>query len=92
MAYAPAGFLPLSHLCTYSLIVSPSHLFIMDPSDSPFTNLDLWCNWTGEPNDPVEVVVSVEVRDTEATPALISTLTSTVTSRSGAPLTMISLS
>jgi hypothetical protein len=90
MAYAPAGFLPLSHLRTYSLIVSPSHLFIMDPPESPFTNLDLWCDWTGEPNDPVEVVVSVEVRDTEATPALISTLTSTVTSRSGAPLTVIS--
>ncbi|KAJ5195406.1 uncharacterized protein N7498_008844 [Penicillium cinerascens] len=33
----------------------------MDASNSPFSNLDLWCDWSGEPNDPVEVVVSVEV-------------------------------
>ncbi|KAJ5669982.1 uncharacterized protein N7477_005345 [Penicillium maclennaniae] len=33
----------------------------MDPSEKPCSNLDIWCDWTGEPNDPVEVVVSVEV-------------------------------
>ncbi|KAJ5298926.1 uncharacterized protein N7443_007046 [Penicillium atrosanguineum] len=33
----------------------------MDQSENPFSNLDLWCDWTGEPTDPVEVVVSVEV-------------------------------
>ncbi|KAJ6113963.1 hypothetical protein N7523_007280 [Penicillium sp. IBT 18751x] len=33
----------------------------MDPSEKPCSNLDIWCDWTGEPSDPVEVVVSVEV-------------------------------
>lgn len=53
----------LFHLFTSLPTHTPSHLYIMDPSESPCSNLDIWCDWTGEPTDPVEVVVSVEVRD-----------------------------
>ena len=68
--------LPCSFLfLTSALLSSSSHLFNMDPSNSPFSNLDLWCDWSGEPHDPVEVVVSVEVRTPEAAPALISNTT-----------------
>jgi len=58
--------LPGSFLFLTSAPFSPSsHLFNMESSDSPFSNLDLWCDWTGERNDPVEVVVSVDVRHAE---------------------------
>lgn len=35
----------------------------MDSSESPFSNLDVWCDWNGDPKAPVEVTVSVEVGD-----------------------------
>lgn len=46
----------------------PFHLFTdlhvaeMDSSESPFSNLDIWCDWSGDPNDTVHVCMSVEVR------------------------------
>jgi hypothetical protein len=30
-------------------------------SASPFSNLDIWCNWTGNPNDAVDVSIALEV-------------------------------
>lgn len=36
----------------------------MDSSESPFSNLDVWCDWNGDLKDPVEVTLSVEVSDT----------------------------
>lgn len=33
----------------------------MDSSDSPFSNLDLRCTWTGDPRREVEVLVEVDV-------------------------------
>lgn len=33
----------------------------MDSSESPFSNLDVWCDWSGDTTAPVEVTVSVEV-------------------------------
>ncbi|KAJ5585557.1 uncharacterized protein N7459_005357 [Penicillium hispanicum] len=33
----------------------------MDSSESPFSDLDVFCDWSGDPNDPVEVKVGVEV-------------------------------
>lgn len=38
----------------------------MDPSESPFSNLDVWCDWNGDFNAPVEVTVSVEVSKDES--------------------------
>lgn len=36
----------------------------MAPLDSPFSNLDVWCDWCGDVDAPVEVTVSVEVSKT----------------------------
>ncbi|EPS31736.1 hypothetical protein PDE_06693 [Penicillium oxalicum 114-2] len=33
----------------------------MDAFESPFCNLDLWCDWSGDPLDPVGVCMTVEV-------------------------------
>ncbi|KAJ5160856.1 uncharacterized protein N7482_007860 [Penicillium canariense] len=33
----------------------------MDSSENPFSNLDLWCDWSGDPSDTVEVRMSIEV-------------------------------
>ncbi|KAJ5662776.1 hypothetical protein N7462_011702 [Penicillium macrosclerotiorum] len=40
----------------------------MNSSESPFSNLDLWCDWSGDPNDPVEVYMSVESRIKRSSP------------------------
>ncbi|KAJ5545050.1 hypothetical protein N7535_006562 [Penicillium sp. DV-2018c] len=34
---------------------------ITNPDDSPFRNLDLWCDWNGDVTDPVSIKVSLEV-------------------------------
>lgn len=33
----------------------------MSHFENPLTNLDLWCEWTGDPNDAVEVGFAVNV-------------------------------
>ncbi|CAI7631943.1 unnamed protein product [Penicillium glandicola] len=32
----------------------------MDPNDSPLSNLDLWCDWSGIPEDPVSITIAME--------------------------------
>lgn len=60
--------LPLRLLLFSSLhpTALPTHLCnnIMAPPESPFSNLDVWCDWDGDFNAPVEVTVSVEVSTT----------------------------
>lgn len=34
----------------------------MSSHDSPFSNLDLFCDWTGDFADPVSVRLTVEVK------------------------------
>lgn len=34
---------------------------IIDHDDSPFSNLDLWCDWNGNPEDSVSIKISMEV-------------------------------
>ncbi|KAJ5972342.1 uncharacterized protein N7479_002260 [Penicillium vulpinum] len=33
----------------------------MDPNDSPLCNLDLWCDWSGVPEDPVSITIAMEL-------------------------------
>lgn len=33
----------------------------MDPNDSPLSNLDLWCDWSGVPEEPVSITIAMEV-------------------------------
>ncbi|KAJ5504371.1 hypothetical protein N7463_007245 [Penicillium fimorum] len=35
----------------------------MDPNDSPLSNLDLWCDWSGSPKDPVSITIAMEAHD-----------------------------
>ncbi|OQE43168.1 hypothetical protein PENCOP_c003G02945 [Penicillium coprophilum] len=35
----------------------------MNPNDSPLSNLDLWCDWNGSPEDPVSITIAMEARD-----------------------------
>ncbi|EKV04728.1 hypothetical protein PDIG_87200 [Penicillium digitatum PHI26] len=34
----------------------------MDPHDSPLSNLDLWCDWTGDPEEPVSITIAMELQ------------------------------
>ncbi|KAJ5449133.1 hypothetical protein N7445_003954 [Penicillium cf. griseofulvum] len=34
----------------------------MEPNDSPLSNLDLWCDWSGAPEDPVSITITMELR------------------------------
>ncbi|KAJ5375057.1 hypothetical protein N7517_007063 [Penicillium concentricum] len=34
---------------------------IMDPNHGPLRNLDLWCDWTGIPEDPVSITIAMEL-------------------------------
>lgn len=55
---------------THHHLTSSSHLScnIMNLLESPFTNLDVWCDWNGDTTAPVEVTVSVEVGDAAEIP------------------------
>lgn len=33
----------------------------MEPHDSPLRNLDLWCDWSGFPEEPVSITIAMEV-------------------------------
>lgn len=33
----------------------------VDPNDSPLSNLDLWCDWSGVPEEPVSITIAMEV-------------------------------
>ncbi|KAJ5597907.1 hypothetical protein N7537_007991 [Penicillium hordei] len=34
----------------------------MDPNDSPLSNLDLWCDWSGVPEEPVSITIAMELQ------------------------------
>ncbi|KAJ5138809.1 uncharacterized protein N7515_003657 [Penicillium bovifimosum] len=34
---------------------------VTNPDDSPFKNLDVWCDWNGNVADPVSITISIEV-------------------------------
>ncbi|KAJ5169409.1 uncharacterized protein N7500_002192 [Penicillium coprophilum] len=34
----------------------------MNPNDSPLSNLDLWCDWSGSPEDPVSITIAMELQ------------------------------
>lgn len=63
--YAPSCLAPsstfVSSPTTTRLLPPISSCNTMDSSDSPFSNLDVWCAWDGDTKVPVEVTVSVEV-------------------------------
>jgi hypothetical protein len=47
----------------------------MSHPENPLTNLDLWCEWTGDPNDAVEVGFAVNVSiPTTTYPLICSTV------------------
>jgi hypothetical protein len=33
----------------------------MNPNGSPLSNLDLWCDWSGIPEEPVSITIAMEV-------------------------------
>ncbi|KAJ5393771.1 uncharacterized protein N7487_011412 [Penicillium crustosum] len=34
----------------------------VDPNDSPLSNLDLWCDWSGVPEEPVSITIAMELQ------------------------------
>ncbi|KAJ6163222.1 hypothetical protein N7497_003201 [Penicillium chrysogenum] len=34
----------------------------MNPNDSPLSNLDLWCDWSGIPEEPVSITIAMELQ------------------------------
>lgn len=42
-------------------IMEPTMKPTMDPNDSPLSNLDLWCDWSGVPEEPVSITIAMEV-------------------------------
>ncbi|KAJ5700112.1 hypothetical protein N7536_003125 [Penicillium majusculum] len=34
----------------------------MDPNDSPLSNLDVWCDWSGVPEEPVSITIAMELQ------------------------------
>lgn len=51
----------LSYFFTFSSLTSPHPTCTMDLSDSPFSDLDVYADWSGDPSEPVEVKIEVEV-------------------------------
>lgn len=47
----------------------------MDPNDSPLSNLDVWCDWSGIPEEPVSITISMEVMLKNQPSSWISVLT-----------------
>ncbi|KOS45479.1 hypothetical protein ACN38_g3623 [Penicillium nordicum] len=35
---------------------------IIDPNDSPLSNLDMWCDWSGVPEEPVSITIAMELQ------------------------------
>lgn len=56
----PPSFSPTPTPTTLLLLNSRPGI-MMDSPESPFSNLDVWCDWNGDVDAPVEVTVSVEV-------------------------------
>lgn len=42
-------------------LMEPTMEPTMNPNDSPLSNLDLWCDWSGIPEEPVSVTIAMEV-------------------------------
>ncbi|KAJ5521873.1 hypothetical protein N7527_005988 [Penicillium freii] len=43
-------------------IIQPTMEPTMDPNDSPLSNLDLWCDWSGVPEEPVSITIAMELQ------------------------------
>lgn len=43
---------------------------IIDPNDSPLSNLDMWCDWSGVPEEPVSITIAMEVLKNQASSLL----------------------
>jgi hypothetical protein len=54
-------FLISIHL-TMESTTDPTTETTVEPNDSPLSNLDLWCDWSGSPEDPVSVTIAMEVK------------------------------
>jgi hypothetical protein len=42
-------------------LMGPTMEPTMYPNDSPLSNLDLWCDWSGIPEEPVSITIAMEV-------------------------------
>ncbi|CAG8273105.1 unnamed protein product [Penicillium nalgiovense] len=43
-------------------LMEPTMEPTMNPNDSPLSNLDLWCDWSGIPEEPVSVTIAMELQ------------------------------
>ena len=51
---------PVSSFISISLM-EPTMEPTMNPSDSPLSNTDLWCDWSGISEEPVSITITMEV-------------------------------
>ncbi|KGO51701.1 hypothetical protein PEX2_008180 [Penicillium expansum] len=42
--------------------MEPTMEATMEPHDSPLRNLDLWCDWSGFPEEPVSITIAMELQ------------------------------
>ncbi|KAI2730703.1 hypothetical protein CBS147332_2555 [Penicillium roqueforti] len=42
--------------------MEPTMDITMNPNDSPLSNLDVWCDWSGIPEEPVSITISMELQ------------------------------
>lgn len=55
--------------------MEPTMDVTMNPNDSPLSNLDVWCDWSGIPEEPVSITISMEVTLKNQPSSWVSVLT-----------------